>query len=58
MVYAVMNGSGANKWLLSVESDGKVTAARYGITEYADMSAQTSSTAGVWLPFTITYLVD
>lgn len=58
MVYAVMNGSGANRWLLSVEPGGNVTAARYGITEYTEMSAQTSSAAGVWLPFTITYLVD
>lgn len=58
MVYAVMNGSGANRWLLCVEESGNVTAARYGITEYTELNAQTSSAAGAWLPFTITYLVD
>ena len=50
--HAVCQGSGMNRWLLSVGSGGGLTIARYGISE----SSKTCS-AGSWLPFTLTYMI-
>lgn len=48
----VCQGSGMNRWLLTVKSTGAMTIARYGTTAYA------TQPSGVWLPYTITYMVD
>lgn len=50
-VKVLCQGSGANKWLCTITTDGKVQISRYGTTDYATMEA------GVWLPFNITYLI-
>lgn len=50
--YAVCQGSGINRWLLQVNTNGTVTFARYGKSDYTDINA------GDWLPFNITYMVD
>lgn len=51
-VYALCNGSGANKWLISVKSDGNVCFARYGVSSFASISS------GAWFPFTLTWVVE
>ena len=48
----VCQGSGMNRWLLTVKTDGKMTCTRYGTTSYS------SQAKGAWLPYTITYMVD
>ena len=48
----ICQGTGINRWLLTVNKDGYVVFERYGITEYK------SASAGNWLPFNITYFVD
>ena len=45
----VCHGSGINKWLCSIKTDGSITMSRYGTNTYADVPA------GAWLPFTLTY---
>ena len=50
--HCVCQGSGANKWLLTVGSGGGLICARYGTTNY-DGSIGTST----WLPFSFTYIV-
>ena len=47
--YAVCQGAGMNRWLLTVGTDGVITMSRYGTTTFAQV------TTGVLLPFTITY---
>ena len=51
-VYQLCQGSGKNTWLCSINSSGAITFARYG------GEANVAAGTGVWLPFTITYLVD
>lgn len=50
--YAICQGSGMAHWLLSVDTDGKLTMARYGT---ATALTDTTVGAGTWLPFTLTY---
>ena len=50
--YAVCQGSGINRWVLQVNTNGTVTFSRYGKADYTDINA------GDWLPFNITYMVD
>ena len=50
--YQVCQGTGNNKWLLTVNTNGSVSFSRYGITDL------TSANPGNWLPFNITYFVD
>lgn len=45
---AVQQGSGDDRWAMIVRTNGQMTAERWG---------PNTSPAGVWLPFTITYLV-
>lgn len=45
-------GYSRNVWLLSIETNGAVEFARYGTTNYADVSTS------VWLPFQATFLID
>lgn len=51
-VPCVCQGSSKNTWLLSVQTDGLVTFARYGTTEY------TNATTTSWLPFHLRFLID
>lgn len=44
-VYKLCQGTGSNKWLLSISSDGTVGLSRYGASSYVDVSTS------VWLPF-------
>ena len=50
--YAVCQGSGINRWVLQVNTNGTVTFSRYGKADYTDINA------GDWLPFNITYMID
>ena len=50
--YQLCQGTGVNKWLLTIPKNGVVTFSRYGITDL------TSANPGNWLPFNITYFVD
>ncbi|MBQ2895038.1 MAG: hypothetical protein IJE92_05920 [Clostridia bacterium] len=47
----ICQGSGINRWLLSVNTDGKLYVSRYGTTTYVDIAA------GAWLIFTATYSI-
>lgn len=47
----VCQGSGMNRWTCSVNTNGTVTIARYGVTE------ATTVTVGAWLPFCVTYQI-
>ena len=46
---AICQGSGMNRWLLSIYEGGEVKLSRYGV------SSQDSVYAGNWLPFNITF---
>lgn len=54
-LYVLMQGSGANKWLLTISPDGSVKASRYGVDSWVELTKQTSSGAGSWLPFSVTF---
>lgn len=45
----VCQGSGMNRWVCSVKTDGTLVLSRYGITEQGNISAN------AWLPFSCTY---
>lgn len=51
--YALQQGSGANKFLLNVNSNGQLQIARYGTT-----STNTQIPSGSWLQCYITYFID
>lgn len=52
-VYKLCQGSGRHVWMLTINSaDGIVSFARYGTSGYEVASA------GTWLPFNVTFLVD
>lgn len=53
------HGSGVNKFMTRVETDGKITMERFG-TSATNMAttAKTSSKRGTWLPINIEYLID
>ena len=48
----VCQGSGARKWLLDVESNGKIYCARYGTTAVDDQLGE-----GTWLPFHVVWIL-
>ena len=50
--YQLCQGTGSNKWLLTVNTNGAVTFSRYGTTDWA------SANPGNWLPFNIVYFID
>ena len=50
--YQLCQGTGVNKWLLTVNTNGSVTFSRYGTTDWA------SANPGTWLPFNIVYFID
>lgn len=50
--YQLCQGTGSNKWLLTVNTNGSVSFSRYGTTDVV------SAEPGNWLPFNITYFVD
>ena len=50
--YQLCQGTGTNKWLLTVNTNGAVTFSRYGTTDWA------SANPGNWLPFNIVYFID
>lgn len=47
----VCQGSGINRWTLTIKSDGNVYVSRYGTNAYVDIPV------GAWLPFTVTYSI-
>ena len=57
-IIAVMQGSSAIRWMFYISSSGVVLASRYGYgrSTYEPLSAKTSSSAGSWLPFAVTYI--
>lgn len=50
--YQLCQGTGSNKWLLTVNTNGVVAFSRYGTTDW------TSANPGNWLPFNIVYFID
>ena len=50
--YQLCQGTGNNKWLLTISTNGVVTFSRYGTTDW------TSANKGNWLPFNIVYFID
>lgn len=48
----VCQGSGMNRWLLTINTSGEMFWSRYGTNAYA------AASAGSWFPYTITYMVD
>ncbi len=51
-VRIICQGSGMNRWMLSIFTTGNVVMSRYGI------NSQDNITSGNWLPFSVTYFVD
>ena len=47
----ICQGSGINRWVMSVNTDGKLYVSRYGTNAYVDIPA------GAWLVFTVTYSI-
>lgn len=52
LISTLCQGSGYNKWLLTIDTTGKVTFSRYSSNAWVDASTT------VWLTFSVTYLVD
>lgn len=50
--YQLCQGTGVNKWLLTIPKNGSVTFSRYGTTDWV------SANPGNWLPFNIVYFID
>lgn len=51
-VCQLCQGTGVNKWLLVVNTNGKVTFSRYGTNALAN------ATTSVWLPFSVSFMTD
>lgn len=51
-VCQLCQGTGVNKWLLVVNTDGRVTFSRYGTNALAN------ATTSVWLPFSVSFMTD
>ena len=51
-VYGIMQGSGLNKWSLTITTDGAVKVQRFGTNEEVDIPA------GTWLNLDISYPTD
>ena len=47
----VCQGSGINRWLMTINTDGTLSVSRYGTNDYVDISA------GSWLTFTVSYSI-
>lgn len=47
----VCQGSGMNRWSLTINTLGEVCFSRYGITDFVDCPT------GTWLPFTVTFMI-
>ena len=47
----ICQGSGINRWMMSVNTDGGLYVSRYGTNNYVDMAA------GTWLVFTVSYSI-
>lgn len=50
--YQLCQGTGTNKWLLTVNTNGSVRFSRYGINDWV------SANPGNWLPFNMVYFID
>lgn len=50
--YQLCQGTGVNKWLLTINTNGMVAFSRYGTTDLV------SANPGNWLPFNIVYFID
>ena len=50
--YTICQGSGMNRWTLSVKANGDLSLQRYGTSAAI---TDTTVNAGAWLPFTLTY---
>ncbi|WP_411337236.1 hypothetical protein [Ruminococcus gauvreauii] len=50
-VYAICQGSGTNKWLLAIGTDGQARFERY-----ASSTGYVNPKTGAWLPFNITFI--
>lgn len=50
-VQFVCQGSGINRWVLSVNTDGSIAVSRYGTNDYVDIPS------GAWLTFCATYSI-
>ena len=50
--YQLQQGTGFNKWLLNVNTNGVVAFSRYGKTDFS------TAEVGNWLPFSIVYFID
>ncbi len=51
-IYELCQGSGQNKYLLKVFTDGTVKVSRYGIDSYVSIPV------GSWFPFNVTWILD
>lgn len=51
-VMQICQGSGMNRWLLRIQTNGDVEFSRYGTDALAD------ATTSTWLPFYVTYAID
>lgn len=57
-IHSIQQGSGSNRWYMYVNPQGEVYAERYSNgASYNTTSAQTASSAGTWLPFSLTYVI-
>lgn len=52
-LYILCQGSGYCKWLLTVYADGDL-----GFSRYSDGTGGITATTGVWLPFSVTWIVN
>lgn len=50
--YQLCQGTGVNKWLLTISKNGVVTFSRYGTTDWVSANPEN------WLPFNIVYFID
>lgn len=57
-VYTIQQASAGYHWFLQINAAGKMWCGRYSDGQnYKTTSAQTSSSAGTWFPFTVTYII-
>ena len=54
VLYKIMQGSGTNIWLLSVNTNGQVRLSRYR----ANTTSYSAISSGAWFPIQVTYTVD
>lgn len=51
-IISVCQGSGANKFILQIKTDGSASIGRYGTTSFSEVAA------GAWFPFHVTWIMD